>query len=306
MLQRPVYSHGISKQGLKKSMSASTEKELLSSPALRSSFSGALLQCGIFLHDTTNKFLHLPEEHHTVGEKNVYNLNDLENNDLNLPSQKLLPPGNNTIENLPNLLKMQKCSTTVHRSLSSPESFPSIVKSYSPSFSPLIIGRCSKNHFEKFAHPTVAEEPLKYILLERKKAYQNKINRIRGNFLSTNENSATVKGDVFIKYKIDALVSRVVKSSTRNMSYDCRLSNTRAHKITTTLESIINPLLNTNRASYKVMVQVFMGELKDKGLSFATQCNYQPTEDYFNASIYQIDNMLICVIVAATKFLNAA
>ena len=93
------------------------------------------------------------------------------------------------------------------------------------------------------------------------------------------------------------LISKVIEQNTENMTYDANLSITRSRKISQELERHIKNYFNVEETLYRIIVQVFVGELKDHGMGLAMRCD----TEHFASSTVRRNNMFVSAIVALSR-----
>ena len=100
--------------------------------------------------------------------------------------------------------------------------------------------------------------------------------------------------------RLQNIVYNVIEEKMKHVDYDHRYSNDRCRVLSTSIENAIKVRLEVER-TYKVVALVFIGETRDHGINFATQCSYQPSEDLFSTATYETENMFVCAVVLASQ-----
>ena len=169
--------------------------------------------------------------------------------------------------------------------------------------SPLVFGTCSERQITCDLK-LERKHSIKVLLQQRRNGLHPASNRV-----ITRRRSSGGTEDIYILGKVlrfdnerlEQLVSNTLEKNTTSMSFDHELSGIRCRRISKNLENAVKNCLQNDENIYKVVAQVFMGELKGHGICFATQCTYQFSEDYFATSTFQTDDMFVCAIVVVEK-----
>ncbi|XP_065646424.1 uncharacterized protein LOC136076824 [Hydra vulgaris] len=207
----------------------------------------------------------------------------------------------NVLEGLPKSIKIEKLkSNGLKRKWNS---LPCLQtrRFYAVTASPLVFGACSER-------PRVNDlkverkQSIKVLLKQRQNSYGSSkiINRRRS---SGGTEDIYIPGKIlkFDNERLEQLVSITLEKSTVHMSFDNELCGIRCRRISKNLEEAVKSSLQNDENVYKVVAQVFMGELIGYGICFATQCTYQFFEDYFATSTFQTVDMFVCAIVVVEK-----
>ena len=106
--------------------------------------------------------------------------------------------------------------------------------------------------------------------------------------------------------KLEEIVLEIISEHMKSLTYDHKQSSDRCRTISTALENALKLRLTAQPGNpdYKVIAVVYIGETRDQGICFATQCSYAPQQDLFATATYQNDDMYICSTVMCAKITN--
>lgn len=106
--------------------------------------------------------------------------------------------------------------------------------------------------------------------------------------------------------KLEEIVLEIISEHMKSLKYDHKQSSDRCRTISTALENTLKLRLTAQPGNpdYKVIAVVYIGETRDQGICFATQCSYAPQQDLFATATYQNDDMYVCSTVMCAKITN--
>jgi len=139
---------------------------------------------------------------------------------------------------------------------------------------------------------------------KKKKIFQPLVKKIRK--VSRNETSHQIQQPKVLlidNARLEQIVSDIIAEKMKKLEYDHKKSNDRCRLMSTTIENTLKLCLSAQPGNpgYKVIAIVFIGETRDQGICFATQCSYEPHQDLFATATYQHDNMYVCATVMASR-----
>ena len=124
-------------------------------------------------------------------------------------------------------------------------------------------------------------------------------NHIRRRSLGRDEMAETKKYLKLDNTRLENIVTELLEEKMSTVEYDHKLSNDRCRLLSTCIENALKIHLDGER-DYKILALVYIGEKRDHGICFATQCCYEPTNDLFATATYQNENMFVCACVFAS------
>ena len=139
---------------------------------------------------------------------------------------------------------------------------------------------------------------------KKKKIFQPLVKKIRR--VSRNETPHQVqqpKVSLIDNTRLEQIVSDIIAEKMKSLDYDHKQSNDRCRLMSTTIENTLKLCLSAQPGNpgYKVIAIVYIGETRDQGICFATQCSYEPHQDLFATATYQHENMFVCATVMASR-----
>ncbi|XP_012565083.1 uncharacterized protein LOC105849285 [Hydra vulgaris] len=286
MFQKPLF-RSMSKQMHKKAISNLQNHSSLGYPVSpQSYYTGALFQYGSHFHEASNKLLKFSE-----SRKESLTLPKVHNeNSYDVPHFA----SNSKYDFEPYLYEKRKRATSIRRCQSLPMCFQE--KDFNAiSTSPLIFGelKCSEDI-------SVNKNVNLFNVVKKSNSILEKVTRTRKGSFSRKDSNCSEKLE-FDNLLLENLISNVLKKYINSKTYNSSLSNKRSRHLSKLLEDMVRLRLINSNDKYKIVAHVFLGELKDYGLSFATQCSYHPTEDFFASSTSQSEDIFVCAIVTAMK-----
>lgn len=103
--------------------------------------------------------------------------------------------------------------------------------------------------------------------------------------------------------RLEVIVLEIISARMKSLTYDHKQSSERCRTISTALENSLKVRLTAQPGNpdYKVIAVVYIGETRDQGICFATQCSYAPQQDLFATATYQNEDMYVCATVMCSK-----
>ncbi|XP_057289585.1 uncharacterized protein LOC130612292 [Hydractinia symbiolongicarpus] len=185
--------------------------------------------------------------------------------------------------------KQSPLKGNIHRQYSLREERSKYLSTVAPS--PLIL-RASHEQListydKKYDMNFVRDSPKK----KRKIPFVNRMQKI-----SSDSNNS----QKFDNKRLEKLVSDILEAKMRNLTYDHKSSNDRCRLLSKNIEIAIKERLLASTHEYKIIALVYIGETKDCGIGFATQCSYEPSEDLYATATYEGETLFVCACVMAS------
>lgn len=105
--------------------------------------------------------------------------------------------------------------------------------------------------------------------------------------------------------KLKELVDKVLRKNLEHCRYDPELSRKRCTHVSQILETTLKSSLNTLDCEYKIVVVVYIGELREDGMKQSCQYVCNPISDLFVMETYRGEDMFATGIVFATLIENS-
>jgi len=102
--------------------------------------------------------------------------------------------------------------------------------------------------------------------------------------------------------ELAGLIQHVLDSHLWNESYDCKRASAKCGMLSKVLEKAVKSRLTTDTKKYKISALVYLGEIKEDGIKMATQCAWEPTQDYFAMATYESEQLFASAMVFAAEF----
>ena len=137
---------------------------------------------------------------------------------------------------------------------------------------------------------------------KKKKILQPIVNKIRK--VSRSETTPHQQKLLMIdSNRLHQIVMDIISEKMKKMTYDHKQSSDRCRMISTTLENTLKLRLSSQPGNpeYKIIAVVYIGETRDQGICFATQCSYVPQQDLFTTATYQNNDMYVCATIMASR-----
>ena len=137
---------------------------------------------------------------------------------------------------------------------------------------------------------------------KKKKILQPLVKRIR----KVSRNDRPQQQKLIDNSKLEEIVLEIIGERMKSLTYDHKQSSDRCRTISTALENALKLRLTAQPGNpdYKVVAVVYIGETRDQGICFATQCSYAPQQDLFATATYQNEDMYVCSTVMCSKITN--
>ena len=129
----------------------------------------------------------------------------------------------------------------------------------------------------------------------KKKLFKPLVNRIRKDTITNNR--------ILDNERLRLLMNSILEKRMKHLKYDPTLSIPRCRLLSKTLEDTLKEKLASTYKEYKIVALVFIGETRDQGIAFATQCTYND-DDLYAISTIEKDNMYIWAVVFAILLQN--
>ena len=129
----------------------------------------------------------------------------------------------------------------------------------------------------------------------KKKLFKPLVNRIRKDTITNNR--------ILDNDRLRLLMNSILEKRMKHLKYDPTLSIARCRLLSKTLEDTLKEKLTSTYKQYKIVALVFIGETRDQGIAFATQCTYND-DDLYAISTIEKDKMYIWAVVFAILLQN--
>ncbi len=102
--------------------------------------------------------------------------------------------------------------------------------------------------------------------------------------------------------EFSGLIHHILESHLWNVEFDENKAAEMCGLLSKVLEKSVKSRLSSDGNDYKISAIVYMAEVKDDGMKMATQCAWEPTQDYFAMSTYETDTIFVVAMIFAVLF----